>query len=196
MQADMPPPDRGESIALMEPMLVPSGAARRGELLDKILVLAQQSAGLRRSLPGHLATSLAGLVRSMNCYYSNLIEGHDTHPVDIERALRQDFSADARQRNLQLEARAQAGGGGPAGSGRGHVRKLPGPPPTCLPRPPGPALDARPVPRVPGRARWAGIEPILQRCNTIIINVCSQMQHIGSNAEPLDSVLLTGQHVA
>ncbi|WP_041725605.1 Fic family protein [Megalodesulfovibrio gigas] len=106
MQADIIPPDRGESIALMEPLLVPSGAARRGELLDKILVLAQQSAGLRRSLPGHLATSLAGLVRSMNCYYSNLIEGHDTHPVDIERALRQDFSADARQRNLQLEARA------------------------------------------------------------------------------------------
>ena len=23
----------------------------------------------------------------MNCYYSNLIEGHDTHPIDIERAL-------------------------------------------------------------------------------------------------------------
>ena len=22
----------------------------------------------------------------MNCYYSNLIEGHDTHPIDIERA--------------------------------------------------------------------------------------------------------------
>jgi Fic family protein len=42
----------------------------------------------------------------MNCYYSNLIEGHDTHPVDIERALKSDFSKDARQRNLQLEARA------------------------------------------------------------------------------------------
>lgn len=42
----------------------------------------------------------------MNCYYSNLIEGHHTHPVDIERALKSDFSEDARQRNLQLEARA------------------------------------------------------------------------------------------
>jgi len=28
----------------------------------------------------------------MNCYYSNLIEGHDTHPVDIERALKNDYS--------------------------------------------------------------------------------------------------------
>jgi Fic family protein len=42
----------------------------------------------------------------MNCYYSNLIEGHDTHPVDIERALKEDFSTDAKQRNLQLEAKA------------------------------------------------------------------------------------------
>ena len=31
------------------------------------------------------STRLADLVRSMNCYYSNLIEGHDTHPLDIER---------------------------------------------------------------------------------------------------------------
>ena len=42
----------------------------------------------------------------MNCYYSNLIEGHDTHPVDIERALRRDYSTDPRKRNLQLEAKA------------------------------------------------------------------------------------------
>ncbi len=42
----------------------------------------------------------------MNCYYSNLIEGHDTHPIDIERALREDYSAERSKRNLQLEARA------------------------------------------------------------------------------------------
>jgi Fic family protein len=42
----------------------------------------------------------------MNCYYSNLIEGHDTHPIDIERALRKDYSADPEKRNLQLEAEA------------------------------------------------------------------------------------------
>ena len=44
---------------------------------------------------------VAGLVRAMNCYYSNLIEGHKTTPRDIERALRQDFSADETQRNHQ-----------------------------------------------------------------------------------------------
>jgi Fic family protein len=42
----------------------------------------------------------------MNCYYSNLIEGHDTHPADIERALKNDYSQDAWKRDLQLEAKA------------------------------------------------------------------------------------------
>jgi len=68
--------------------------------------LAQRSAGFRRSLPASLLASLATLVRAMNCYYSNLIEGHDTHPVDIERALRGDYSGDRNTRDLQLEARA------------------------------------------------------------------------------------------
>jgi Fic family protein len=42
----------------------------------------------------------------MNCYYSNLIEGHDTHPIDIERALKNDYSKDAHKRDLQFEAKA------------------------------------------------------------------------------------------
>ncbi len=57
-------------------------------------------------MPDGVVTALADLVRAMNCYYSNLIEGHDTHPVDIERALKKDYSADPEQRNLQLEAEA------------------------------------------------------------------------------------------
>jgi Fic family protein len=40
----------------------------------------------------------------MNCYYSNLIEGHETHPRDIDRALANDFSNEPKQRDLQLEA--------------------------------------------------------------------------------------------
>ena len=42
----------------------------------------------------------------MNCYYSNLIEGHYTHPIDIERALKNDYSREPKKRNLQREARA------------------------------------------------------------------------------------------
>ncbi len=55
-------------------------------------------------MPEGIRAPLADLVRSMNCYYSNLIEGHNTHPIDIERALNKDLSADTEKRNLQLEA--------------------------------------------------------------------------------------------
>ena len=72
------------------------------------------TAGFRRSLPDSLLASLSGLVRAMNCYYSNLIEGHATHPIDIELALRVDYNRDARKRDLQLEARAHIAVSAPA----------------------------------------------------------------------------------
>lgn len=90
----------------MEPVRISEGSRHRGELADLAVELAARSAGFRHSLPQGVLTALADLVRAMNCYYSNLIEGHDTHPVDIERALRNDYSTNAAQRNLQLEARA------------------------------------------------------------------------------------------
>ena len=68
--------------------------------------MAARSAGFRRSLPDGVRTALAYLVRAMNCYYSNLIEGHDMHPIDIERALKNDYSNDPHKRDLQLEAKA------------------------------------------------------------------------------------------
>ena len=98
--------DRGETVSLMEPMILSEGSRHRGALIDLALELAQRSAGFRRSLPENLLNSLASLVRSMNCYYSNLIEGHDTHPIDIERALQGDYSKDGKKRDLQLEAKA------------------------------------------------------------------------------------------
>ena len=98
--------DRGEAIGLMEPLVLGEGSRHRPELTDLALELAQRSAGLRRSLPERLLSSLATLVRALNCYYSNLIEGHDTHPIDIERALQGDYSKDTNKRDLQLEAMA------------------------------------------------------------------------------------------
>lgn len=106
MEADTKAEDRGELASLMEPLLITDSSRHRGALTDLALDLTQKSAGFRRSLPPTLLASLADLVRAMNCYYSNLIEGHDTHPVDIERALKNDYSQDRRKRDLQLEARA------------------------------------------------------------------------------------------
>ena len=98
--------DRGETVNLMEPFLISETSRHRGELTDLAVELAQRAAGLRRGLPEGIIESLSGLVRAMNCYYSNLIEGHDTHLTDIERALKDDYSSDIEKRNLQLEAKA------------------------------------------------------------------------------------------
>jgi Fic family protein len=106
MKPDITIEDRGEFVSAMEPLLITEGSRFRGVLTDLAIELAQKSAGFRRSLPESLLASLAGLVRAMNCYYTNLIEGHYTHPVDIERALKNDYSQDARKRDLQLEAAA------------------------------------------------------------------------------------------
>lgn len=90
-------------IAMMEPLL-PSEGNR--ELEDLVIDLVAKASGFAAQLNPVLRGSVGDLVRSMNCYYSNLIEGHDTHPVDINRALVGDYAAEPRKRNLQMEARA------------------------------------------------------------------------------------------
>lgn len=99
-------PDRGEALSLMEPMRISESSRHREGLADLAVELAAHAAGFHRSLPEGVLSALADLVQSMNCYYSNLIEGHDTHPIDIERALKNDYSDNAEKRNLQLEAKA------------------------------------------------------------------------------------------
>jgi Fic family protein len=98
--------DRGEMVDLMQPMKIGDGSPLLPDVRDLAIDLAVKAAAFRSSLPHGVRTALAQLVRAMNCYYSNLIEGHDTHPIDIERALRNDFSDDPVKRDLQLEARA------------------------------------------------------------------------------------------
>lgn len=83
-------------------MLPPDGER---DLEDLAMDLATKASGLASQLPPAVQRGVGDLVRSMNCYYSNLIEGHDTHPRDIDRALTQaDFSTDPQKRALQHEA--------------------------------------------------------------------------------------------
>lgn len=77
------------------------GIARLEDLAFDLTAKAHALAGQLHPI---VRASVGELVRSMNCYYSNLIEGHDTHPRDIDRALAQDFSAEPAKRNLQQEA--------------------------------------------------------------------------------------------
>lgn len=89
------------NITSMEPM-VPEEASRL--LDDDILPLVAEANQLAGRIHPILRESIGDLVRSMNCYYSNLIEGHDTHPRDIDRALANDFSSEPKKRDLQKEA--------------------------------------------------------------------------------------------
>lgn len=73
---------------------------------DVVADLSAASAKLENSLHPRTAANLAHLVRIMNSYYSNLIEGHNTRPKDIERALAGQLDTDEGRRNLQVEAAA------------------------------------------------------------------------------------------
>ena len=41
------------------------------------------------------------LLRKVNSYYSNQIESEGTHPIDIDKATRQEFSSDSKEKQLQ-----------------------------------------------------------------------------------------------
>jgi Fic family protein len=92
-----------ETPQRIEPALLSHPSA---ELADVVAQLSADAAVLGRALHPLTAASLAHLVRVMNTYYSNLIEGHNTRPRDIERALAGALDADPERRNLQLEATA------------------------------------------------------------------------------------------
>jgi len=76
----------------------------------KLRDLAQATFSVAETLGKELhpltLAAIRELLRTVNSYYSNLIEGHDTHPIDIDRAMKKEFSKDSRERNLQEEAKA------------------------------------------------------------------------------------------
>jgi Fic family protein len=87
----------------IEPALLEDAPAN---IMDVVAELAARAAKLGSVLHPRTASNLAGLVRIMNTYYSNLIEGHHIRPRDIERALSGELDSDQKRRDLQLEAKA------------------------------------------------------------------------------------------
>ena len=55
--------------------------------------IIEASLKLQGSVHENTLVELKALLRSMNSYYSNLIEGQSTHPINIDRALHQNFSS-------------------------------------------------------------------------------------------------------
>src|SRR5208282_6916130 len=92
-----------ETVDRIEPALLEDAPAN---ITDVVAELSAKAATLGSALNPRTASNLADLVRIMNTYYSNLIEGHDTRPRDIERALAGQLDKDSERRNLQIEAAA------------------------------------------------------------------------------------------
>jgi len=92
-----------ETVSRIEPALLDGATAK---IADVLTDLTGRASTLGAALHPSTARQLASLVRVMNSYYSNLIEGHITRPRDIERALSGDLDVDEGRRNLQIEAAA------------------------------------------------------------------------------------------
>ncbi len=91
-----------DNISQFEPLMPTDDDME--ELEEIALNLTQRSANLANELPEATMDGVRELLRIINSYYSNLIEGHDTHPIDVERAMRQDYSADPAKRDRQIES--------------------------------------------------------------------------------------------
>lgn len=86
----------------MTPMM-PAGDGALEDLARDVLA---RSAKLSGMLAPKSQVGVVELIRLINSYYSNLIEGRNTHPAEIERAMRSDYSADPAKRNQQKESLA------------------------------------------------------------------------------------------
>ena len=87
----------------MEPLFPEDDSGKLVALATELLI---KSARLSGTLNPITRAAIADFLRPMNSYYSNLIEGHDTHPIDIAKALKNDYSDDKLKRDLQIEAHA------------------------------------------------------------------------------------------
>lgn len=76
------------TTASLEPLFFSETIPQR--LSDLALELQREANDFDRELPSspHIRKQLRDMIRMMNCYYSNCIEGHHTRPADIENALR------------------------------------------------------------------------------------------------------------
>ena len=77
----------------------------KGNLDQELLSLCEEVCIRSSSLQGnhnqHIINSIKELLRITNSYYSNVIESVGTHPIDIEKAMKKQFSLDDKNKRLQ-----------------------------------------------------------------------------------------------
>lgn len=82
----------------MEP-LFPKAAK---SLVDHAMRVYREAAELEGLVHPVTRARIRELLRHINSYYSNRIEGEHTTPADIERAVRKEYSKDEKKKRLQL----------------------------------------------------------------------------------------------
>lgn len=84
--------------AHMEPMFPKENRA----LVDLAMKVYAEAAELAGMVHPITRKEIARLLRHINSYYSNRIEGEHTTPADIERAIKKEYSNDEEKKRLQL----------------------------------------------------------------------------------------------
>ena len=99
----MPLPTHPSQFEPRLPTVNLRGIERLHALASEVWVAARE---IKQGLHPLTEARVARLVRSVNSYYSNRIEGQHTHPLDIERALKADFSSQPDEARKQRQALA------------------------------------------------------------------------------------------
>ena len=88
-----------KNISSMEPLLPEGNKTVLADLTYKIIFEAGRLSG--SGIHQKTIEGIGHVVRQMNSYYSNLIEGHKTSPREVEKALKKNFDRDPVQKGLQ-----------------------------------------------------------------------------------------------
>ncbi|MCH8264614.1 MAG: Fic family protein [Proteobacteria bacterium] len=91
-------------IAAIEPMIPSDSGIDRSKLGDLALELERKASKLEGAINPVARQVVVEHMRIINSYYSNLIEGNNTHPRDIRRAMDGEYHKDQAKRDLQIES--------------------------------------------------------------------------------------------
>ena len=89
-------------------------SSRLGEYQDKIVELYMADSALNQTIPDSIRSSTEWLLRLVNCYYSNKIEGNPTHPKELLKTQekggtsKQAVSKSVQELLIHLEAQLKA----------------------------------------------------------------------------------------
>ena len=74
-------------------------SSKLGEYEDKLVELYRADAALNETIPESIRSSTEWLLRLVNCFYSNRIEGNSTHPKDLLRTQEKDHDGNETENN-------------------------------------------------------------------------------------------------